>query len=193
MDKKVLHSGIGKLFVSELLTLIATLLISALDLFEKNSTLWNVFTLAAPVLLVVGGILNLIGLINLRNVNKNLKEAFWLTMAMIILTFVTSVLSLINPEIFPEDMFSLTQTVITILLVFAIIDGIREAVPEVDKLGKFALIVYAIFSIGGTVVNMINAESTAVTIIAVISMVCDIIYGISYIIFLGKANKATKE
>lgn len=190
MASSELKKGVSKLFLSEIFMLVSSVLTVVIESFEGKLGTQAVIAIAAFILVILSAVFNITGLGKLRKTNKNLNEAFWLTIGLVAVAVLSAVLPKVNGKLFTESTFKGTQNVIEILIGFSIIDGIREAVPAVNALGKKTLIVFGIFSICGILVEFLNKESGLAIGIGIVGIICELIYGISYIIFLGKAKKA---
>lgn len=210
MDKTKLHSGINKLFIAEMIGVIAAIVIGALGLVvkEKNVDFKNVSSLDS-VMVVIAVLLftffiveiaaivfELVGLAKLRGFNSKLNEAFLLKIVHVFVLILSGVLPQISDKI-SNDIFETTVFVCTVLFTFSLVDGIRDEVPEVVPTGKKVLFFYTVFALASALITAFTAvfkdnADTIVAILEVTALVFSLLYGIAFVIFLAKANKATK-
>ena len=196
--KNELKKGVKKLYLAELFSLFGGVIISiASTNLSSHKTLEAVFGLAGFALILVSSILHLVGLINLRKENKKFNEAFWTVLVII----GWAILDTIIPAIWPNwsgDPSNLLYYILQVSLSFAIIDGIRESIPAVAKLGKTTYIIYAISAFTNLAILALGdfgvaADSTPIIITGILSIIAELIYGIIIIVLLGKANSAVNK
>lgn len=199
MEQKKLHTGINKLLIAELLVLFGTVIGSTVLVIlsmQKQEMAMGFVAFGIIGVVLAAAIIQFVGLAGIRKINKHLNEAFWLVVGLIVISIINALLPTIFPDKFDGNVFSTTMDIVTIVLTCALIDGIREAVPQVDKFGKTTFIIYAIGALATCAIKVLDvfklAESTGASIAAIIAIVFEAIYGIFFIIFLAKAGKATK-
>lgn len=196
MERQKLHAGISKLLLAEIIMLFATLGGSILAVvLQKNETALGFVGLGFMAALIAAAVIQFIGLAGIRKFNSQLNEAFWLVIGMIIVSFICGLLPVIFPSKFNSNMVPIATTVIMICFAFSLVDGIRQAVPEVNDFGKKALIIYGIAAIADSVIKVLDVfdkgSGVAATIIATIGLICEAVFSIVFIIFLAKAKKAS--
>lgn len=197
MEKTKLHSGITNLFIAELVLFVSTLGGGTLILlFHDNDIVVTAVSLVLFTLTIVAAIFQLIGLSGLHKENMQLNEAFWLVIGLIVISVLGGLLPMLFPGKIDDNIFSLTTSIVSILITFSLVDGIRQAVPEVKIFGRVTLIIYAITAIAAAVIRVLNVfdqgTTAAAYAVSAIGLVCETIFGIIFIIFLSKAGKATK-
>lgn len=196
METKTLHGGVTKLLIAEIFSFVACVMGSfalAYGIITKSVELSVILGMIAFPILLAGAIISLVALAKMRNLNTKLAEAFWFTIGLIGVAVISAVLQAIWPTVFTSTTFEILTYILNISIVFGVVDGVRELCPAVAGIGKVTLIFYTIFQLADIIITWLNPASTIATVLAVLSMVCDFIYGIFYLIFLIKSVAATKE
>ena len=188
---KELHSGVKKLIVSEILLILTTVL-SVVTLAIENETVQALLGVGMLVIALVCCILNLVAVVKLRKTNKNFNEAFWLTIALIVIEILSSVLPNLNAELFSADSYSVVKTVFTAGVALAIIFGIAQELPDLKKFGYTVAIIYLIMLALGVILELIQFSDAIVNIISVVISIVTLVYQVAYIVYLGKAVAASK-
>ena len=208
--------GISKVFVSEILYLIGTILatvsavsviLSAADNAGGSFLFGLIFLLISSILIIVAGIIQIVGLANAAKESNMFRYALFMVILSLVLTLLSALIKdysvrdflygTFAPNYIIVNISDALSKVLSLVVMFFVIGGINELIPdsEVAKKSKKIVILAIITALVSVILNLItNFSSVAVATTGVIlslgALVCSLIYYIMYLVLLAMAKKA---
>lgn len=208
------HKGMKKYFIGELLAILAGVLVAvAAILVVKPSDVLvataGYMTIASGVLLVVGFVIQMVGLWQGGNDEGHFRTAFWIIIFSIVITITSTILSSVAKN---WDKLSLTTSLLDIftsvsqIFVFILVlGGIMNLASslgreDMERRGRFIMWVIVILFVVGIVLTVIptflgNGEGVqkAIAIISVISSFVTLVTYVIYVLYLGAAVRMLRK
>ena len=213
------YKGVKKLFTSQILSLIATIVffvvailrlfsIGAADVDESVSLTLALIALIigaiAGIIAVISYIFQIIGLKQAGNDDRNFYTAFVFAIIALVLTIVATILSSLNvANGFGDEIADVFNRFADIVIVAFVINGIKTLAEKLNQtkmaqkaksLGIVQIVILALVVIA-EVISLFtgDAASTISAILALIAAILMIIFSIMYLVILGKAKKMLAE
>lgn len=207
------YQGVKKLFISEIIGLIivflgvVVLVIAALP-FEQPAALTAALALFATLLLIgslVAFIVKIVGLNEGKEKSQWLGVAFWLVIAVIVLTLVSTVISFLKGSGLILNIIEAIVGVLNVAVVYFTFYGIAMLADEVgDKkmmqqgkvLAFIGVALYALSIILTALSKFVNVDvepvKTIMSVLGIAGGVAELLTYILGIYYLGKATKMLK-
>ena len=204
-------SGVKKVFIAEILQLIATLLLlvtGALGIGAAGAAMGGseagtvgfgigalVGGLGSVVILIIAYIMNILGLFQAsKDEPTYLRYAFIATIAGLVISLIASFLSSANPDI--AGLLNSINGVVTLLIFFFTIIGIGILAQKLGRndifsLGNKVQWIIAIVIVIGVILRFVGG--TAGGILAIASLVMTLVAYIMFLLYLSKANRMLQE
>ena len=205
---------ISKIFVSEILFLIATICASlasvnitlAISNSGANVVVGLVLLLASLVLVIIAGIMQIVGLTNGSKDSSMFRYALFFVIFSLVLAAISAFFKQYDersmlafgfvPNYILVSVSDALNKILDLIVMFFVIGGIRELITDKEllKTTKKIAILACIAILISLVLNLIvQFSATIVTVMSVVlslgAMVCSIIFYIMYLVVLAKAKK----
>ena len=203
------YEGIKKIFLSEILMLIASIVtivgavVSLVSITQSgvstaNLALIGVFVIVFAIAAIVAFILNIVGLAKAKKDESNFKTAYILTLVGIVVSVVSSFFG--NDKDL-SDFFNVAIDLIWLLVTCFIVIGIVNLANQMkntavatkgNRLLKLIICVQVlalVIKIGSIICAIANVGQTVPAILTLVAGVLTIVYHFIYISLLGNAKK----
>ena len=160
----------------------------------------------AMILYIIAYIMNLVGMHQAGKDEDNFRNAFGVSIAVLIISIGTAVLTALNiGGNVPENIASTARTICEVIVMLLVVSGIMNLAEmckdeRMVKFGKTVSVLVLIFVIGAAVATFISIFFGRLEWAQHVEGILDIISGIAlfigyiiYIIYLGKAKKMLRE
>lgn len=208
------RNGIGKVFTSQILAIIAAvctliagimaaLLIGSASAESVGGAVASgigatVFSIGSYILILIAFILELVGLNKAGKDSEQLKKAFTITIVSIIVEFVIAIItSLVGGAAWFKQIGDIIATILTLLVTYNVLYGCAGLKPELSdkansvwKMYMIVMILSLVLAVLGAILGIVGV-STASAIITMVLVIVDFILDIvSYFMYLGFLKKA---
>lgn len=208
------RNGIGKVFTSQILAIIAAvctliagimaaLLIGSVSAESVGGAAASgigatVFSIGSYILILIAFILELVGLNKAGKDSEQLKKAFTITIISIIVEFVIAIItSLVGGAAWFKQIGDIIATILTLLVTYNVLYGCAGLKPELSdkansvwKMYMITMILSIVLAVLGAILGIVGV-STASAIITMVLVIVDFILDIvSYFMYLGFLKKA---
>ena len=203
------RNGIGKVFTSQILAIIAAvctliagimaaLLIGSVSAESVGGAAASgigatVFSIGSYVLILIAFILELVGLNKAGKDSEQLKKAFTITIVSIVVELVIAIVTNLTGEVaWINQIGDIVATILTLLVTYNVLYGCAGLKPELsDKANKvwkmymIVMILSIVLAVLGAILSIVGV-STASAVIAIVLIIVDFIFDIvSYFMYLG--------
>lgn len=193
-------NGVSKVYIAQILSLIVSVigLISILAMFLGSTggiITGGIGVLVVGILGIVAFILELIGVVKMRNENSKLNAAFILTIVGIVTTAFQNMSGAFG------TIMDIATSIIEVLIIVFICQGIAllldqegqsELAEKGNKTAVLSGVAYGIGTIGSSIITVITGSTAAVVIgvlFAIIFFVLDIVAYVMYLSFLKHSKE----
>ena len=197
-------SGIGKIFIAQILSLICVPLAFAFGLIAVYAIFFPVFATVAIitivllyVLIIAAFVLNLLGIITASKDNYTFHDALVFTIIGVIISVISNIIKSVPLTIaiapFISLILSFGNAIVSYFATKMIVCGCIELSPHFEKEGNsvvtFALVVMALSLISG-IISVIPDVGTKISgFLGIVNVIISIIYYVKYLIFLNAYRK----
>jgi len=203
------RNGIGKVFTSQILAIIAAvctliagimaaLMIGAASAESVGGLAASgigatLFSIGSYVLILIAFILELVGLNKAGKDSEQLKKAFTITIVSLVVEFVIALItSFTGGAAWIKQLGDIIATVLTLLVTYNVLYGCASLKPELsDKANKvwkmylIVMILSLVLAVLGVILSAVGV-STASAVITMVLIIVDFIFDIvSYFMYLG--------
>ena len=203
------HGGVKKLFIGEILQIIAAVLgivvavLGAIALAQESEAFAGAVTgvgIAALVLVVVGAVIQFIGFIQAGKDDGNFRVALWCIILVMILSVVTTILESVNKDL--NVLVAVLDAVSNVAKVFVTIYMLYGIMSLAGKLGEGAMARRGNFLVWAVVILFV--VTTALSLfgkfipvvaggLAIGASVVETIIYVLTVIYLGSATKMLRK
>lgn len=211
------HKGVKKLFIAEIVGIVASLLILVSGILfaigVKNTAVLASsagVALAGSIALVVVFIISLVGLYQGGQDNDSIKAAFYLTIAALLLNILAAIFSAITQVealVIAAKYIGIAVDVATVIALEYTLLGISGLAKQLGNekmasLGRtlawFVLGLYALSILLGLFGNIFSTNAqdwvkTAVAVTTIVAGVLELIVYVAVVVYYGKATKMLKQ
>lgn len=203
------YEGIKKIYISELLMLIASIVtfvgaivtltsITSFGASTTNLTILGVIVIVFAIVSLIAFILNIVGLAKARKDESNFNTAYVLTFAGIIASVLSSIFRN-NKDL--SDIFSIAIDLIWLLVTCLIIVAIVNIAKQVNdpavaakgnnllKLIVGVQVLAIVIKVVSIICAIVKIGQTIPAVLSIIAGVLTVVYHLIYISLLSKANK----
>ena len=208
------RNGIGKVFTSQILAIIAAvctliagimaaLLIGAASAESAGGAVASgigvtVFTIGSYVLILIAFILELVGLNKAGKDSEQLKKAFTITIVSIVVELVIAIItSLTGGVAWVKQIGDIVATILTLLVTYNVLYGCAGLKPELTdkansvwKMYLIVIILSIILAVLGAILGAVGITATSAVITMVLLVIDFILDIVSYFMYLGFLKKA---
>lgn len=199
-------NGISKIFTAEILDLIATFVIGITSIFllvpDKNVALLSAGTLAsiAGILMIIGAILNLVGIIQASKDERSFKAVIYLMILGVVLAIVSGFFNNI-PKI--SEISQAAGQIIDVLVSVLVILGFGNIAKQLGNtnienkaqtLFKIIIVInIIIIAARVALVYKNNLANVVAIVLMIVALVLGVVQFIMYLSFLSKTKKMLQE
>lgn len=199
-------NGISKIFTAEILDLIATFVIGITSIFllvpDKNVALLSAGTLAsiAGILMIIGAILNLVGIIQASKDERSFKAVIYLMILGVVLAIVSGFFNNI-PKV--SEISQAAGQIIEVLVSLMVILGFGNIAKQLGNtkienkaqtLFKIIIVINIIIIAARVALVYKNDLANVVAIVLmIVALVLGVVQYIMYLSFLSKTKKMLQE
>ena len=203
------RNGIGKVFTSQILAIIAAvctliagimgaLMIGAASAesvggVAASGIVATVFSIGSYLLLLISFILELVGLNKAGKDSEQLKKAFTITIVSLVVELVIAIVTNFTDEVaWINQIGDIVATILTLLVTYNVLYGCAGLKPELsDKANKvwkmymIVMILSIVLAVLGAILSAVGV-STASAVITMVLIIVEILFDIvSYFMYLG--------
>lgn len=208
------RNGIGKVFTSQILAIIAAactliagimaaLLIGAVSAESVGGAAASgigatVFSIGSYILILIAFILELVGLNKAGKDSEQLKKAFTITIVSIVVELVIAIVtSLTGGVAWVKQIGDIVATILTLLVTYNVLFGCAGLKPELSdkansvwKMYLIVIILSIILAVLGAILGAVGISATSAVITMVLLVIDFVLDVVSYFMYLGFLKKA---
>ena len=152
-------------------------------------------TLGSAIAMLVGGIVYLVGLYGLRNIQPEYRTAFYLELVRIVLSLVSG---LAGDESLLASVLDLADTVLNQVILWLVLQATGRILGELGRedlvqRGKTVWILNLATTVAGVILVPLGMGSVLTILIAIAALIASLVAVFWYIGYLGRAADAVKE
>ena len=152
-------------------------------------------TLGSAVAMLVGGIVYLVGLYGLRNIQPEYRTAFYLELARIVLSLVSG---LAGDESLLSGLLDIADTVLNLVILWLVLQATGRILRELgredlEEQGKKVWTLNLATTVAGVILVPLGMGTILTILIAIVVLIASLVAIFWYIGYLGRAADAVRE